>query len=145
MISIFFISRSLADVNPYERGPHTVGHATFWSWSISNWDLDHNLGVWVPEASGNFPVVYFNVGVAGLIPPSFYSILLDHIASHGFVVISPFTYTSIPTFEYKADGIKHYVQTFYMQKSRYPLCVDLPHGTKLVHEAYEKIMGVAFD
>ena len=104
--SIFFLSKSQADVNPYERGPHTVGHATFWSWSISNWDLDHNLGVWVPEASGNFPVVYFNVGVAGLIPPSFYSILLDHIASHGFVVISPFTYTSIPTFEYKAEWME---------------------------------------
>ena len=34
------------------------------------------------------------------------SILLDHIASHGFVVISPFTYTSIPTFEYKAEWME---------------------------------------
>ena len=61
------------------------------------------MGVWVPEASGKFPVVYFNVGVAGLIPPGFYSILLSHIASHGFVVVSPFTFTSLPTSEYNAE------------------------------------------
>ena len=41
--------------------------------------------------------------MVGLIPPGFYSILLSHIASHGFVVVSPFTFTSLPTSEYNAE------------------------------------------
>ena len=64
VVSLFFVvivvlAKCQASIDPYEKGPHNVGHGTFWS--INNWGLDHNLGVWVPEASGNFPVVYFTI------------------------------------------------------------------------------------
>ena len=33
--------------------------------------------------------------------------VLSHIASHGFVVISPFTYHSLPTSQYNAEWMNH--------------------------------------
>ena len=33
--------------------------------------------------------------------------VLSHMASHGFVIISPFTYYSLPTSQYNAEWMNH--------------------------------------
>ena len=42
-----------------------------------------------------------------LVDPDTEFTVLSHMASHGFVVISPFTYYSLPTSQYNAEWMNH--------------------------------------
>ena len=70
MKSIYILLISLivtfasSEVNIYQEGPYTVQHKLYNSLFI--WGLDHSVDVWAPEGEGNFPVVYFIPGIAGV-------------------------------------------------------------------------------
>lgn len=49
------------------------------------------LLIFVPEGDGPYPVVVFQHGF--ILTNSYYSTLLEHVASHGFVVVAPQMYT----------------------------------------------------
>jgi hypothetical protein len=51
-------------VEIYQPGPYAVHHKLYNSLFI--WGLDHSVDVWAPEGEGNFPVVYFIPGLAGV-------------------------------------------------------------------------------
>ncbi len=109
--------------NPYEAGSFEVGDASYGSLLVPG--LDHNLEIWAPNAEGNFPVAYFLTGFAGklnclsmtsplsrdsdfllgLVEPKAQSILLEHIASHGFVVVSPWVRFAWPSSQYDAKWL----------------------------------------
>ena len=67
-ILVILATFSLATLDPYQKGPLEVKHQNYYRVLTSG--LDHNLKVWAPNEPGNFPVVYFNSGLAG-----FYTIL----------------------------------------------------------------------
>ncbi len=72
---------------------------------ISKWDISHNLHIWSPTEAGNFPLVYALTGFAGLVDPATESIVFSHIASHGFVVVSPHKYFTLATSQYHAEWL----------------------------------------
>lgn len=51
--------------------------------------IDHNIYVYGPSAPGTFPIIYFSSSLAGNVPATAYKVLLEHIASHGYVVVCP--------------------------------------------------------
>jgi len=79
--------------DPWEIGPHTVEHKIF---GYLNTGLNAQLGVWYPNAEGNFPVIYFLTGLGNIIPASAYGDVLTHISSHGYVVVSTWELTGKP-------------------------------------------------
>ena len=42
-----------------------------------------------------------------MVDPNTEFTVLSHMASHGYVVISPFTYYSLPTSQYNAEWMNH--------------------------------------
>ena len=42
------------------------------------------------------------LSISGLIPPFLYTHMLEHISSHGFIILAPYVLASLPTIEYKA-------------------------------------------
>ena len=102
VLSLILIS-SVKSIDPYSNGPHDVQEKTYYR--ILTNGLDHTLVAWVPNTSGSFPIVYFNPGVGGMVPGWFYSMMAKHLASHGFVVLSPFALITTPIFEYKAEWL----------------------------------------
>ena len=50
---------------------------------------------------------FWNAVTLDLVDPNTEFTVLSHMASHGFVVISPFTYYSLPTSQYNAEWMNH--------------------------------------
>ena len=44
-----------------------------------------------------------NINFSGLVPPYTESIVFSHIASHGFTVVAPHKYLTLPTSQYDAE------------------------------------------
>ena len=133
IFSLLVILLPLVNCNfmPYESGPYVVKQRKYGE--ILNWELDHTLKVWVPDSEGTFPLVYHLTGLAGeyeceknnlfqktkhdfildLTDPDTEYEVLEHIASHGYVVVSPYTYFALPSSQYKAEwmnGINEWVE-----------------------------------
>ena len=63
MFLIFLFTIQALAFDPYERGPYEVKHVTYYSLLTSG--LDKDLGIYAPDAEGNFPVIYFLSGLGG--------------------------------------------------------------------------------
>jgi len=72
--------------------------------------LDHALDIYAPHAAGPAPVVVFFTGLSGMAPGWAYSGLLTHIASWGYVVISPSALLYNPAETYKAEWVEPVLQ-----------------------------------
>ncbi len=59
LVNLFFTSAQ----EIYQPGPFTVQHTIYLS--LFNVGLDHNVDVWAPDGSGEFPVVFFIPGFTG--------------------------------------------------------------------------------
>merc|ERR1719215_1776900 len=94
------LSLSNAEFNPYQPGELEVKAEI-----ISKWSLSHTLHVWSPSVQGNYPIVYSLTGFAGLIDPATESEVFSHIASHGFIVVSPHKLLTLPTSQYDATWL----------------------------------------
>ncbi|EEF45238.1 chlorophyllase-2 [Ricinus communis] len=91
------MSSSCATVtNVYENGKYTTVVAKIESGSCARSSLPLPLPpkpllIAMPSEAGEFPVLIFLHGY--LLYNSFYSLLIQHVASHGFIVIAPQLYT----------------------------------------------------
>ncbi len=86
---LLFITAALTQVNaidPYSAGPYPVG---FMEYQVNETGLDHSLGIFAPNSSGVFPVVYFVSAFADLLKPFSYMTLFERVASHGYVIVAP--------------------------------------------------------
>ena len=63
MFLIFLFTIQALAFDPYERGSYEVKHVTYYSLLTSG--LDKDLGIYAPDAEGNFPVIYFLSGLGG--------------------------------------------------------------------------------
>jgi len=72
---------------PWAAGPYTPTHKLYNGLVISG--LDHELDVWMPDAAGSFPVLYFLPGFGGAIPAGAYGTVMNRVASFGYIVIGP--------------------------------------------------------
>ena len=52
------------------------------------------FSVYYPDDEGEYSVVYFVSGLSGVVPPSAYDVVLKKIASHGFIVFTPWALNS---------------------------------------------------
>lgn len=92
----------LASPDPFQRGEFATAAVEYRQ--IANLQLDHNLRVFAPNATGNFPVLYYSTGVAGTVTPLAYELVLDRVASHGVAVLAPH-HLANPADEYEADWL----------------------------------------
>lgn len=79
--------------SPYQRGPHSTTHISFAPADYPG--LEEDLGVWVPIDVGIYNVFYFLSSFGGIVPADASSELFDYLASHGVVVIAPWS-TDMP-------------------------------------------------
>lgn len=105
---LILMPSSLMAFDPYVPGDHKVNHKTFYS--LLTWELDHNLAVWAPDSAGKYPVLLFNSGLGGLIDANFYSQMMEHIASHGFIILAPYKWIGFPQSEYQAQWMVEILQ-----------------------------------
>ena len=63
MFLIFLFTIQALAFDPYEKGQYEVKHVTYYSLLTSG--LDKDLGIYAPNAEGNFPVIYFLSGLGG--------------------------------------------------------------------------------
>lgn len=93
-------------VDPFGEGEFAINHTAYRQ--ALNLFLDTNIDVYAPNATGNFPVIYFITGlggivtysscwyecktlitlISGIVPAEAHTLLLTQMASHGFVVVS---------------------------------------------------------
>lgn len=73
-------------VDPFGEGEFAINHTAYRQ--ALNLFLDTNVDVYAPNATGNFPVIYFITGLGGIVPAEAHTLLLTQMASHGFVVVS---------------------------------------------------------
>uniref|UniRef100_A0A0P6DNC3 Arylacetamide deacetylase n=1 Tax=Daphnia magna TaxID=35525 RepID=A0A0P6DNC3_9CRUS len=73
-------------MDPFVPGDLPVNHTAYRQ--VLNLFLDTNIDVYAPNATGNFPVLYFATGFGAIIPAEAHTILLSSIASHGVVVVA---------------------------------------------------------
>ena len=79
----FFVSNG----NPFEAGPLATESMNF---SAGTSGAPTDMMVFAPTEAGTYAVVVFSHGF--LMANSYYSETLDHLASHGFVVVAPQTH-----------------------------------------------------
>ena len=48
------------------------------------------------------------LNILGLVDPNFYSRMMNHISSHGFVILSPYKWIGYPGTEYKAEWMEKF-------------------------------------
>eukprot|EP00095_Tigriopus_kingsejongensis_P012448 maker-scaffold89_size390429-snap-gene-2.24 protein:Tk12448 transcript:maker-scaffold89_size390429-snap-gene-2.24-mRNA-1 annotation:"hypothetical protein DAPPUDRAFT_307488" len=87
---------------PFEIGPYATEMRYYDKDNVEG--LDHNLYIYAPNAAGTFPIVYFSSAFAGNVPAPAFKTILEHIASHGYVLVCPFK-ISFPTSEFTADWL----------------------------------------
>ena len=73
--------------DPYVTGPLTVQQVTIAEGTAG---APAGMTVWAPEAAGRYAVVVFQHGF--LMTGVYYNDVMTHLASHGFVVVSPQMY-----------------------------------------------------
>ncbi|KAK4327515.1 hypothetical protein Pmani_001996, partial [Petrolisthes manimaculis] len=70
---------------PYERGPHNTTHV-FLS-KATTLGLEENIDVYLPTQPGAHKVAYFIDSFGGILPGASYSVMTEHMASHGLAVV----------------------------------------------------------
>ncbi|XP_057366130.1 uncharacterized protein LOC130686987 [Daphnia carinata] len=72
-------------IEPFGPGEFAINHTAYRQ--ALNLFLDTNVDVYAPNATGNFPVIYFITGFGGIVPAEGHTLLLTQMASHGYVVV----------------------------------------------------------
>ncbi len=94
-------------VDPYSAGPHQVG---FIEYHMNDTGLDHHFGVFAPNTSGIFPVIYFASAFADMLTPASYTTLFSRVASHGYAIAAPHrTEMGTSTEEFDAQWLKDFI------------------------------------
>jgi len=104
-----------AIIDPFYPGDYPVNSSVFAQ--IINPFLDLNLDVFAPNAPGNFPVFYLITGLGATIPVQAYTVLMNHIASHGFVAVGvwkagrPIESFNVTWFDATVDFVENQLET----------------------------------
>jgi len=102
---LFLLPLSVSSLpDTFLPGPYTVDHVHFNKEIFGS--LDHAIEVYAPNTPGPKPVFMFFTGLSGAAPGWAYSTLLKHVASFGYVVISPWAIVYNPADSYKADWVQ---------------------------------------
>ncbi|XP_068212261.1 uncharacterized protein [Palaemon carinicauda] len=88
VLSVIYASGNQAVIDPYLAGPHEVKDYFLMSKDTGLTEVE--LNAWSPLSPGIYPILYFLDGLAMNIPGIAYTDFLSHIASHGFLVVTPF-------------------------------------------------------
>lgn len=81
-------SKPTATTDPYSPGPLEVKMNFLLPQTTGLSGVE--LNILTPMTAGNYPVLYFLDGLAMSIPAIAYNKVLSHMASHGFLVVTPF-------------------------------------------------------
>lgn len=84
-------------------GPHAVDYKHVNREILGS--LDHQLDVYAPHAAGDFPVFLFLSGVTCMAPGFVYSDLHKHLASWGYVVVTPWSIIHSTMDTYRAEWV----------------------------------------
>ncbi|XP_043238699.1 chlorophyllase-2-like [Amphibalanus amphitrite] len=92
LLAALAVSGALAAFDPYVAGPYTAGHLLIGA--ASQTGLPTDVSVYVPDgAAGNFPVIIFLTEFQDTVPAEIQEVMLQRVASHGFLVITPWSLT----------------------------------------------------